>query len=241
MRKKTRRIALISLGLTACVLLALWGVYRASKHVPTFYSQALATDAAVLEQANDEMGSRATALASDVRREGEWNAIFTAQQINGWLAVDLPRLHPGALPEDVSGLRVAVEAGRATVGFRIKSGGLAIVYSVEVEMTISEPNVVAIRFVRARAGGLPLPLSQVLDTVTDAARRLELPLRWAQADGDPVALVTVARDTGAGRDATTLDTLELLAGDADGGEVYIAGTTGPTDARRRGSETQEAE
>ena len=231
MRNKMRRVALISLGVVACVLVALWGVYLASRHVPTFYSRAIATDQASLRQANDELGSRAAALASDVRRAGQWNALFTAEQINGWLAVDLPRLHPGALPDDVDRLRVAIEPGRVVVGFGLEHGGMSIVYSVEAELYVSESNVVAIRFVRARAGGLPMPLSQVLDSVTEAAQSMNLPLRWVQIDGAPVALVTVARNDDSGS-AMTLGTLELLAG-----EIYVAGTTGRTDD----AESHEAE
>ncbi len=86
-------------------------------------------------------------------------------------------------------------------------------------MYVSEPNVIACRLRRARAGRLPLPLGQVLDTVTEAARRMDLPLRWAQTDGDPVALVTVFPDR-EDKQLTTLRTLELLDG-----EIYVAGTT----------------
>ena len=217
-----------------CVAAVLLATVHAMRQVPTFYAEALALDATALEQASDEMGSRATALASDAREAGKWNAVFTDDQINGWLAVDLARLHAGDLPGGISDLRVAVSPGRIAIGFRVEREGSSIVYSVEADMYVSEPNVIACRLQRARAGRLPLPLGQVLDTVTEAVRRVDLPLRWAQTDGDPVALVTVFPDR-EDRQGTTLLTLELLDG-----EIYVAGTTGPAEkAGAPGVETSE--
>ncbi len=223
MRKKLRRVLVGSLGVTICVALVLLAIDRTMQQVPPFYAEALAVDATTLEQASDEMGSRATALVSDAREAGQWNAVFTADQINGWLAVDLIRLHAGDLPEGISDLRIAVHPDRITVGFRVERDGSSIVYSVEVDMYVSEPNVIACRLRRARAGRLPLPIGKVIDTVTKAARRVDLPLRWAQTGGDPVALVTLFPDR-EDKLGTTLRTLELLDG-----EIYVAGTTDPAE------------
>ena len=43
----------------------------------------------VLERGSRELESRATALYSDAKQIGRWQALFTSEQINGWLATQL--------------------------------------------------------------------------------------------------------------------------------------------------------
>ena len=46
------------------------------------------------------------ALNNHLRRMGGWEAHFTDQQVNGWLAVDVPKNHPDLLPPEISHPRV---------------------------------------------------------------------------------------------------------------------------------------
>jgi hypothetical protein len=54
-----------------------------------------------------------------------------------------------------------------------------------------EPNEVAIHLRQARAGLIPIPLSRFLREISERAARANIPLRWTEADGLPVALVRV--------------------------------------------------
>jgi hypothetical protein len=60
----------------------------------------------------------------------------------------------------------------------------------------------------------------VLQRITQAARTLDIPLRWAQSEGDPVALLTIAAERNSDDHVTRLEHLELLDG-----EVYFTGRT----------------
>ena len=101
MRKKTRIALWIGGGLALAVGVALFAVYRATQYVPDFYRRALDADAKEQEKASDEMLQRTAALVSDVKTKDRWQARFTAEQINGWLAWDLPRNYPQSLPESI--------------------------------------------------------------------------------------------------------------------------------------------
>ena len=86
------RIAAICTSLTAAVLiLVVGGAYYATRQVRPFYEQALRLEPEAAQRGSRELESRATALYSDARQAGQWHAVFTAEQINGWLAVQLDK------------------------------------------------------------------------------------------------------------------------------------------------------
>ena len=98
MRPRLRTVLVV-----LCVLVLLLGgglawMLTAVRHVPHFYADALAVEPAVQKQSSAEMIRRSATLSNDVRRGGRWQATFTVQQINGWLAVDLRENYPNAIP-----------------------------------------------------------------------------------------------------------------------------------------------
>jgi hypothetical protein len=219
---RKRRLLLWIVGglavLIAAAVLGLLGIYLAVQHEPEFYRQAMATDSAVLEKASDDMLHEAATLQSAASKEGRWEALFTAEQINGWLAVDRAKNYPDSLPPTISDPRVAVGAKQITFACRYESGNTSSVLSLTIEPYVPKANVLALRIVRARAGLLPMPLGQILDRVSEAARNLHLHLEWRHAGGDPVAMLSLPEN----EDERTaqIDTLRL--GD---GEIYVAGST----------------
>jgi hypothetical protein len=197
---------------------ALVALYSAARYEPAFYRKAMETDRAALEKGSDRMLQKAAALQSSLAKVGHWEFLFTADEINGWLAVDLARNHPHTLPPTLRDPRVAITPNEITVACRFEQSGLSSVVSLAVGPYVPEPNVVAVRIVRARAGLLPLPLGAVLDRLSQAAGDLRLQLRWRHSGGDPVAMFSVPGDDG--ERIVRIETVRL--GD---GEIFIAGTT----------------
>lgn len=194
-------------------------VYCALRHVPEFYREALESPAAGQKICSDRMLQHCSALASDVRKSGRWHAVFTAGEINGWLAVDLLQNYPGALPPEFRDPRVRIEPDRVRLACSFQQGGFSSVLSLTVEPAVIRPNVLAIRICSARAGAIPVPLGRFLRAISDAARRAKARIEWRQADGDPVAILSLSPAGGDGRRAL-LDTLRL--GD---GKISLAGRT----------------
>lgn len=219
---------LLKIGLLASVVLLLAGggaayfVYQAARRVPDFYHAAISLPAGEQSDARDAFVARATALAGDLHEDGYWQSLFTAEQINAWLALELAENYPGMLPGELRDPRVELRPGEATIGCRYQDGDLAAVVSLTFEAYLQEPNVLALRIRRVRAGTLPVPLAQVLDNISHAAQALNLRLEWRKSRGDPVALITLPPPRDAQRAALNLEKLELRDG-----ELFVCGTMGP--------------
>jgi hypothetical protein len=215
MARKVRIAAIGTLAVLAALLGILGGAYYAARQVRPFYIQALASEPAVLEQGSRELESRATALYSDVQQAGRWQAVFTTDQINGWLATQLTANSKDGLPENVREPRVAIARDVLTLGFRTSSGGVETVISVDAAARVTEQGAVAIQLIAVRAGNLPLPVLQLADELADACQKLRLPIRWTRQDGKPVALVEIRA-----KEPVSVDAIQL-----DEGQLYVAGHT----------------
>ncbi len=213
------RVSLLLLGCFAVLaLLALLMLYIAVRHVPVFYREAMEIPRGKLEKGSDRMLRQAAALESAANKEEHWEVLVTAEEINGWLAVDLEKNHPNALPATIRDPRVAIDKNGITVACRFEQDGTRSILSLTIAPSVPEPNVVALRIVRARVGLLPVPLGKVLDRISKMARKMHLHLECRGGD-DPVALLSLPNSEDGGR-IVRIETLRL--GD---GEIYIAGTT----------------
>ncbi|HEY2840821.1 MAG TPA: hypothetical protein VGJ26_16810 [Pirellulales bacterium] len=221
MRSRAKIAGIMSL-LALVVIVAIGGIVMLStRHVPEFYAEAITAEPHEQRQASDELLQRATTLNNDLRKRGRWQALFTAEQINGWLSVDLTQKHPELLSEGFSEPRIQIRKGKATIACRYKSGVMNTVASATFELYLAEPDVLALRIDTVRAGALPMPMKNIVEGVAQAAERLNLRVAWRQEKGDPVALISLP----AAHDETSvykLDALELRDG-----ELYIAGRTEP--------------
>ena len=196
-------------------------LWIAVRHVPHFYVDALAVDPAVEKQASDKMVRRTAALSNDVRKDGHWEAVFTADQINGWLAVDREQNHPKLIPHEFHDPRVAIHDGQLVVGCRYENGELNTVLSLTADAYIQSPNVLALRFERARAGAIPLPLKDVTSQLVAACENLGCKVELREVGADPLLLVTLPLPANSSREGTVrVETVELHEG-----ELRVAGQT----------------
>lgn len=220
MRKRLLILACVVVCVLVGITVAGFALYSAAQQVPEFYEQALQADPKLQEVASDEMLQQAAALANDAKKPGQWQAVFTAEQINGWLAVDLERNYPDVLPESLSDPRVAIEPEQIWIACRLDQDSVKSVISLAIDVYLAEPNVIALRFRKARAGLLPLPLGTILDQVSERAEEMDVDVRWRQADGDPVVEVRIPPPHNEDDKLIRIETLRLGEG-----EVYLAGST----------------
>ncbi len=224
MRKYARLTTAVLLTLTAAAAISLVSMYRASRHVPEFYERALAAKPEVQKAAGQKFEQQALALHNQVRHPGRWEARFTQDEINGWLAAELPVKFPNALPRGVLDPRIALDASQVQLAVRYERGDTKAVVSLsgQVQLT-AEPNELAVQIDAVRAGALPLPFAQFKDDIAERAARAGVPLRWTEAEGVPVALLQLPLDP---RDFKgkhlVVEELRLLAG-----ELIVAGCTQP--------------
>jgi hypothetical protein len=220
MARKFRIAALCTSLVAACVLLVVGGAYYAARQVRPFYKQALTLEPEVLVRGSRELESRATALYSDARQGGKWHALFTAEQINGWLATQLAENQVEDAPRSIREPRVAISPEILTLGFQTHSGGVETVISVDASVFVTDEGAVAVRLMSVRAGALPLPVMQLADEIAATCERLSLPVRWTQQDGQPVAIVELHSDPSTDERQFFIDAIEFGEG-----EMYVAGHT----------------
>jgi hypothetical protein len=196
--------------------------YQATQKEPEFYRQALQSEPLVQPTAGDDLEKAALDLHNDSQQAGSWQAVFTEEQINGWLAVDLQEKFPGVLPREIVDPRIAIEPERALIGCRYDDGRFQTVVSLALEVHLTEePNTLAVRVCHVHAGVLPVPVTGFLDRITSVARQGRVPLRWGQASGDPVALVTIpVQHQNYAHREIYLESVELRDG-----EILFAGRT----------------
>ncbi|HVA50292.1 MAG TPA: hypothetical protein VNH11_28315 [Pirellulales bacterium] len=199
-----------------------WG-YWAARRVPPFYAAAAAVPSDSHREAGERLLENAAALASNVQKTGQWQAIFTTGQLNGWLATRLEETFPGLLPDYLADPRVTVGPDGVMLGCRYLKGNVETVVSLKAELYVNEPNVLKVRLSHARAGAFPLPLGNILQGVTRAAAEAKVQLSWLQAGGDPVAVIRLHPSDD--KAFYRLEKLEL--GD---NEVFVAGYTVPRDS-----------
>jgi hypothetical protein len=65
-------------------------------------------------------------------------------------------------------------------------------------------------------------MSEVVDEITAIAAKLQLPIRWAHQDGDPILLAPVTNALSTDRERRQLERLELRDG-----QLLLAGSTSP--------------
>lgn len=227
MPKVARRILIVVAALLLMVLGTTGAMYWASRQVPDFYQQNLVI--APSDTAEADLEQQALSLHNQLQHAGAWEARFTADQINSWLANDLPYKCPWLLPSTITDPRIVLEDHVVRLAARYRRGSVDTIISLTGEAYLTaQPNEVAIRIQQARAGYLPLPLGQFLDDIRLRAERADISLRWTEQDGDPVALIKIPHDhdlpgrsIANGSSQTERLMIERLALEA--GEFVIAG------------------
>ena len=217
MPRKTALFVVAGVLLLVIFTGAIFGIHWACQQPPAFYCDALAQDHSTAHQASDALLREAAALVSDLHKSGRWQALFTAEQINGWLAYDMLQNHPHLFPPAICDLRVAIQQDRAQIAFRWTKPAWSAIVFLETQIFLREENVVAMRICKARAGLLPLPLNGLLHDLIAAAEEIGLRVEQEQIDGDPVLLISVAGFQPEDK-PLSLESLELT-----NGEIFVAG------------------
>jgi hypothetical protein len=211
--RRYRPILLLLAALSIFAAFSSLGLYRASQSVPDFYEEALQFDHQAANIAGEELEQKVVALHNELEAGPNWELCLTDQQVNGWLAADFIEKFPSLLPPEVKEPRVSFQDNAAHVACRVDSGKMSSVLSLKLQAYLTDqPNEIAVRVSQVRAGMLPVPLAKVLDRVSAAALKSGFHLRWAQQDGDPVAVVALPTERPDVRNDVLVETLQIGSG-----------------------------
>jgi hypothetical protein len=128
-------------------------------------------------------------LRNDICNEPSWEAVFSDEEVNAWLAEDLVTHFADQLPPEVDEPRVMFEPNRITLAFQLRQGGFQSVITVVARPRVPGGNTVELTLEKIRAGILPVPADNILDRIIEHARYHGIDMEWARRDGYPVVLM----------------------------------------------------
>lgn len=212
-------------------------IYRSTQSEPDFYRRALNVDAVVDASAGEALEIEALEMRNQIVNEDQWYATFTDEQMNGWLAIDLPDKFPGRLPKSVSDPRLQVENGKVTLACRYHGKAFQGIVQLECEPFMTEAdNEIGLKVCHLKSGWVPLPIDTWLNEVSRQSLKVGLPIRWIQDGGQPVALLVLPLDS---VDKDRKIVLEQLI--CEKGQLHLSGRTEPADAVTESEPAQIAE
>lgn len=218
MSRRTKAAGIIVLVLAAAACAGAAYVAYALQQVDPFYADAVKVDPAEAAAAGRQLEERVAELNAP-KPHDHWQAKFTEDEVNGWLAAVLKERLPELLPPQVQDPRVRLADGRVDIAYRYVGNPLTTVVTLETEPRMAREGLLAIRLVAARAGIIPVGESLVIQEVDLLAQQLNWPIEWSHVDGH-LELSVPMRDL-----FSTNDEQRTLADvDFNAGEVVLGGS-----------------
>lgn len=211
-RKRKIWIFLVALLLGLGLFLLLF--YRAAKHVPEFYRQAIVSSPEQQQQFSEEFKKQLADLQSDVEKNQRFETILSEDQINGWLATTVAQQHAHRLPKGMREPRVAIQDGEVRVGCYFRRGKLDSVVWLIADLDLTEENnTLEIRLRGLKAGLIPFSIERFQEQVTASLRRAKLKFHWVAGAEELTARIQLPeRFEGLAGKAVHFDKIELRAG-----------------------------
>jgi hypothetical protein len=210
---------LAAAGLAGAVFVA--AVLVAAATTPAFYRARLAAgETAAAEQAARRLITKAAGLQAAASRIGPWEAAITEQELNAWLALDLPRNHAALLPAGVAAPRVELADRVVRLGARVGAGPLSAVVSCGLEIRLREVNQVECVVADASLGALPLPRGPILHALAARLTPFGLLAEVRRGDGRSTLVLTLPGSLGQRAKRSLLSSLAVTPG-----ELLMAGET----------------
>jgi hypothetical protein len=215
MRKTRRRWFVLGLGVLS-LLAAPAAVWVGLTHQPRFYRRLEAIPPERRRAEAKHFVAQSLQLRNDICNEDHWEAAFTDEEVNAWLAEDLVTHFADQLPPGIHEPRVAFEADRVTLAFQLDRGPVRSVIWVVARIRVPEGNTLALTLEKIRAGVVPVPAEEITGRIDRHARSHGLDIRWEQ-DGDrPMALIRYS--PAPGRHDIVLERLQI-----QGGRILLGG------------------
>lgn len=201
-----------------------WWLVRQTHQVPDFYTRVTQQLPAVTAEASRRLQEDVKQLQSDAAKVGSWHAEFSDDEINAWLVEELPKKFPRLLARGASDPRVVIEDDRILAAVRYKDRRIDTVVSCELQVALTEqPNMLALKVTKLKAGSLPLPLSKFLKGISKEAATGDIDVQWDLNEAGPIALVTLPSEHPRYViSPVTVESVELMDG-----RLTLAGHTGP--------------
>jgi hypothetical protein len=210
---KWLRWSSLALGIVASILTGAW---LCLTYQPSYYRDMVRLTREQRAGKAKKFVAQSLQLRNDICNERTWEAVFTDQEVNAWLAEDLVTHFADQLPPEVNEPRVLFDLDRMTLAFQLRQGAVQSVITVVARPRVPQGNTVELTLEKIRAGILPVPADHVLDRIIEYARYHGVDVEWSRKDGYPVVVIRYTPNTD--REDVELEELQFLAG-----QVRLAG------------------
>ncbi len=207
------------LGIVAAVVMLLAGLaWWAITWEPPFYHSAsqLPPDSDTVRKLSKAMTQQVMQFADEIRNEPTFEADFTEEQVNAWLADELERKHSRLLPKEMGRPRVHFSDRQFEIACQYRHDVVTTVASGTVSAWVTDDHLLALEVDSLRAGRIPLPIASILEPLVRQLRSQNRRAEWRQVNGHEVLVVDLlgVDDGGRGGDKVdrVLETVELKPG-----------------------------
>ena len=188
MHKTTKRLIQFGVGLGVLASIPI-GAWFSLTYQPYYYRAMVALTREQRAGRAKKFVAQSLQLRNDICNEPNWEAVFTDQEVNAWLAEDLVTYFADRLPPEVNEPRVLFEPDRIILAFQLRQGGVQSVITVVARPRVPGGNTVELTLEKIRAGILPVPAENILDRIIEYARCHGVDAEWARKDGYPVVVM----------------------------------------------------
>ncbi|WP_435007522.1 hypothetical protein P12x_004804 [Tundrisphaera lichenicola] len=211
MRPSSKRKRLALAGLAALILLMIpVGAWLSLTYRPSFYRALINLSPDQRQAKAKKFVAGSLQLRNDISNEPDWQAVFTDQEVNAWLAEDLVTHFADLIPPEIHEPRIAFDADRVTLAFQLDRGPIRSVIWVVAQVRVPDDNVLALTIEKIRAGVFPISVDRLVGPINAQARAHGLDIRWTREQGLPVALIRYSPDED--RSDVVLESLNVRRG-----------------------------
>jgi hypothetical protein len=197
------------------------GIWLSLTYQPSYYRDIFKLPQAQREVRAKHFVAQSLQLRNDICNEPTWEAVFSDQEVNAWLAQDLVTHFADQLPPEVHDPRVLFETDRVIFAFQLDKGSLQSVITVVARPRVPEENTVELTLEKIRAGILPVPADNILDRIIEHARYRGVNVQLKRRDGYPVVVMRYTPNLE--REDVLLEELEIRSG-----QIRLAGRSDRT-------------
>jgi hypothetical protein len=197
------------------------GVWISLTYQPSYYRDIFKLSREQREVKAKHFVAQSLQLRNDICNEPTWEAVFSDQEVNAWLAEDLVTHFADQLPPEVHDPRVLFETDRVILAFQLDKGSLQSVITVVARPRVPQENTVELTLEKIRAGILPVPADNILDRIIEHARYRGVNVQLKRRDGYPVVVMRYTPNLS--REDVLLEELEIRTG-----QIRLAGRSDRT-------------
>ncbi|MBI2808543.1 MAG: hypothetical protein HYX68_26445 [Planctomycetes bacterium] len=181
---------LLTFGITA--------LGAAVKHEPSFYRQSRIPASSERKVLGHNFMSKFGQMLAD-RKQETWDCDVTEKEMNSFFAEIFDQMG------ETEGLRklgisspsvILLDDMHVRLAFRYGSGFFSTVisYDLKIWLVPKEPNVIAVEFLRARAGALPISNRSILQQLSDFAQKQNFQVNLYRHEGHSVAVIDLRNE-----------------------------------------------